>query len=174
MFITHIGTAYRLEPLRLPQDEGIFLTFLAETKDYFTDYQVRPAGDEDLVEFFEEIPPGTELNQKTFLGIFVGQELIGILDVLADYPQLQTSIIGYLVLRQDYRGRGLAQVIYQWVEERAQAQGQQVLRLGVIADNLPALNFWRKQGFRQIGETATDYGLQFLMEKAINTSTELS
>jgi hypothetical protein len=55
----------------------------------------------------ESRPPGVELDRKYVIGFERGGELIGIVDLLEDYPGKADWYVGLLLLSPEERARGL-------------------------------------------------------------------
>jgi len=67
-------------------------------------------------------------------------------------------------LRDDYQGRGIASLVMRDMKEIARGFGAQHIILwgGVIASNGPAIAFYSKEGFRQLGVFHTPDGKESL------------
>lgn len=146
-------------------DATISYKFALKTTDYFKDWQQTPTIAEVIQDFFWEIPSEVNPDQKEVFGIFVQNTMIGILDLLHDYPEKETSVLGLLALCPDYRNRGYGQKAYDFAESRIKDRGQTSFRLGVLVDNHVAQTMWHKQGFHKIKQTETPYGLMDVMIK---------
>ncbi|MGX7030304.1 GNAT family N-acetyltransferase [Vagococcus zengguangii] len=159
---------YNLRELTLAYDEQLFYELILTTDDYFSDYQMTiPSLEEVRSEFWLDVPSNTQLSQKKLLGIFSGNELVGFVDVLLDYPESQSATLGYLVLHQKMREQGWGSLIYQQIETQLVQNNYLHMRLGVITDNLPAYHFWEKMGFTPYDTIITDYGEQTNMQKSL-------
>ncbi|AQP54131.1 hypothetical protein CBF34_06230 [Vagococcus penaei] len=156
--------------IRLLTEKNDFTTlkkFLLETKDYFTDYQDSEPTDEQISTFFNQLPPKTALYQKNVYGIFDQETMIGLIDWVIDYPEETQSIIGLFALRADYRGIGLAQPLYEALEQMAKETGSKLLVLGCLEDNTHALNFWKKQQFTDVKLIESAYGPEWVLKKEL-------
>ncbi len=59
--------------------------------------------------------------------------------------------IGTIAVRRDLRGRGIAKLLLRHVARQALREGLDYIILEVRVSNQPAINLYRKLGFRQVG-----------------------
>jgi GNAT superfamily N-acetyltransferase len=98
-----------------------------------------------------ELPQGTTLRDKLSIGITTEPDgLIGLLDVIRDYPQPRTWWIGLLLFRPEWRGRGLGRQALDAIERLARQAGAANIELGVVEPNQAGLLFWQRMGFEAI------------------------
>lgn len=146
-------------------DFNNFYELIMNNTDYFDDYvKYRPTFKEVKEEFLLDVPPDVPLNNKNVFGIYINDVLIGFLDILYSYPKKNTCMIGYLVIDQKYRGQGIGQEVYNRAKSTMLENNMEKIRLGVIANNAPAVSMWAKQGFQAVDKIDTEYGVQFTME----------
>jgi ribosomal-protein-alanine N-acetyltransferase len=83
----------------------------------------------------------------------------------------RARIVGYIIGRLDRwgaeivsvavlpecRGQGIGRALLQAIERRAGRRGASSIRLMVRTDNLAALSFYRRQGFRSVGRIRDYY-----------------
>lgn len=74
--------------------------------------------------------------------------VIGVLAVR--YPWLRGPYIEVIALDSQHQGRGLGRALIDWVEHQAIAEAAN-LWVVVSAFNAPALRFYRRNGFQEIG-----------------------
>lgn len=72
-----------------------------------------------------------------------------------------------IVVSGAHRGRGIASLLMRDVERRARAAGARVLWLETQNTNFPAIQFYRKVGFRLCGMDDTLYDIPFNTEVAL-------
>lgn len=93
-------------------------------------------------------PEGKTPGDKLVIGIFTEkQNLIGVLDLIRDYPAQGDWWLGVLLLDPAYRGQGLGERIYNAFEKWVTHYRVQRIYLGVIDRNQNAYRFWQKVGF---------------------------
>lgn len=98
------------------------------------------------------LPPGKSPADKHYLGYFVGDQLVAVLDWIADYPRSGTAFIGLLMVAMAEQGQGLGSFLVRELLEKL-AQDYQTCRLAVVNSNRQAKVFWLKNGFTLTGET---------------------
>lgn len=75
--------------------------------------------------------------------------------------------ISLLYLEPEYRGRGCGVQLLARAYSLFRAQGRRSIRLHVADDNRTALDFYLREGFRQIGSESAGHGRLLLMEKKL-------
>lgn len=159
-----------MELQKITQEDGqLVLDFVLACNDYFSNQQQTPPLIETiLTDFFETRPPETLATQKEVFAILDQHRIIGLVDLLHDYPTVKTTILGLMVFRPEYRRLGLGTHYFHYFQEYCRGLGQQTLRLGVLEANHGGGIMWQKMGFHAVGETAGLQGRLIIMEKTIN------
>ncbi len=110
-----------------------------------------PPGPSMAQDLARALPPGKEYDDKFLIGIFAGpQELVGVLDVIRDYPTQGEWWLGVLMLDPARRGKGLGESVCRAVEQWATNAGAHYIRLGVAVQNTRAHQFWKRLGFEEL------------------------
>jgi hypothetical protein len=101
-----------------------------------------------------ELPPGKTLEDKRVFGAFLGERMIGCVDVARGYPGPGTAFVGLVLLAEPHQRSGHGTRLGEALESWLQAEWPEVrtLRLAVYATNEAALRFWEKVGYRATGE----------------------
>ena len=96
-------------------------------------------------------PPSKDpLQDKFVLGIYENEQLMGLIDLIQNYPAENTWTIGYLLIHPKYRSQGKGRSVVENVASALrQVQGTK-MRCGVQEQNPQALNFWTKCGFKVV------------------------
>lgn len=133
-----------------------------------------PPSDE-AQKLFSTFPPGTGREAKHVFGIFMGEALVGCLDVVRGYPKRNFAFIGLLLLSESHKGQGVGSEAYRQLEARVTQHWAEVnvLRLSVLESNNIVMPFWRKMGFVETGErkpyeSGTFKTEHILFEKALS------
>lgn len=89
-----------------------------------------------------------------FCGIFVGEELAGVLDLIPRGYEgdPQAAYLELLMIASAWRGQGLGDQVFQAAEERLRAEGIRTFKAGVQVNNYGAVRFWLRCGFSIISE----------------------
>jgi GNAT superfamily N-acetyltransferase len=109
---------------------------------------LRPSAAQNLL---TEFPPGRSSDDKVVYGISATDgSLVGVLDVMRDYPQDGCWWVGLLLLDPSRRSQGLGQQIYQSFERWAAQFSVKYIFLGVVDENEKAYRFWQQMGFEVV------------------------
>ncbi len=112
-------------------------------------------------------PPGKDVkSDKILTGIYSNNILIGIIDLIKDYPEDGVWTIGYLLIHPHYRNQKIGSNIISALSKQTDIKK---LRCVVQAQNPRALNFWENLGFiitssikERLGNIESD---TFILEK---------
>lgn len=75
--------------------------------------------------------------------------IIGVLDVIRDYPASGGWFVGLFLIDPMYRQQGLGRKMYQAFEQWAMRRGARQIGLGVVEQNTRAYDFWQRLGFEE-------------------------
>ncbi|MCK6531080.1 GNAT family N-acetyltransferase [Myxococcota bacterium] len=109
---------------------------------------------EHVLADMREAPPGHEAG-KHFLGLRLRTSgvLVGVADVLVDYPEPGRGCFGLLLLAERHQSRGFGRESADLIERFASAtHGVRDLIVGVELANEGARLFWRRRGYVPTGE----------------------
>ena len=83
----------------------------------------------------------------------VGKELVGIVDLhLGKEAVAHVGRLG-LTVKKEYRGRGIGRALVEKMIAEARKNKQiKIIKLGVFAENLVAINLYQSLGFKQFGK----------------------
>lgn len=114
------------------------------------------------------LPPGKKANDKYFIGIFDGDSLAAVMDLIDRYPDDEIAFIGLLMVAKDLQGHGVGTFIVNALSEALKAKHYKRMRLGCIKTNRSAQRFWLKQGFHPTGaESVREYYTVMEAEKIL-------
>lgn len=103
---------------------------------------------------------------KFILGIYDKHKLIGLLDIIRDYPEAGTWTIGYLLIDPKYRNQGLGS---KFIKDLETSLNPCKLRCVVQKQNDRALDFWKSNGFLITSQTKDTLGklenVTYILEK---------
>jgi ribosomal protein S18 acetylase RimI-like enzyme len=112
---------------------------------------VSPSAAQDT---FEALPPGKTLDDKFLYGVFTPQgELCCVLEGIRDYPEAGVWWIGLLLIDPAVRRHGLGQKLVQRFCDHVRSAKGNAVMLGVVEENQPAFQFWKRQGFELVRTT---------------------
>ena len=134
-------------------DLRILQVLLEKCSDYLTfqdEDSVKLSAAQDL---FNAMPDGIEDKDKNISGIFNDQkQLIGVFDLIKNYPSSKTLMLGLMLLEPSSRGKEIGSKAYEVLEESVSSQLFNKVRLGVLFGNEKGLRFWKRMGFTETGE----------------------
>ncbi len=106
---------------------------------------------DDVLGIFAELPPQKTLDDKYIVGMFnINDKLVGLMDIVKDYPEKSVWMLGLLLIHTDVRKKGLGKAFYHEVVKLVKNNNGKVVRIGVYEENESALNFWKSIGFREV------------------------
>jgi diamine N-acetyltransferase len=108
-----------------------------------------PDGSEAL-ETLTALPPGRTLAHKAVVGFSLGEDLVGCVELLRDYPEPGIAWIGLLLFAESHQGRGYGPRALRHAAAWATDAGCTELRCAVIETNARAHAFWLREGFREL------------------------
>jgi diamine N-acetyltransferase len=104
-------------------------------------------------------------------GAVAGYAKIGPTFFVDEVPTAGAAHLHQIYVAAPWRGRGVAQALMAWSEERARAGGATRLLLTVWEENARALAFYRRRGFVHVGDYAFQTGGQvdrdLILERAL-------
>lgn len=108
----------------------------------------RPGAAEHLL---TALPPGKQPADKYVLGIYAPEgALVGVLDLIRDFPGRNEWWLGLLMLDPGARASGLGKRLYRGTTRAITGLGGTAVHLGVLEQNAAAERFWRRQGFQEL------------------------
>ena len=166
MNFDNIFIPYKARKLTEADVPGILDLYLENTE-YFKHCPPSPSY-ETIKEDLAALPPGKEAADKYFIGIFDGNFLVAVMDLIDRYPDNRTAFIGLFMVSKSYQRKGIGTYIVKALLQALKAEGYMRIRLGYIKTNLSARNFWLKQGFQPTGtESAREHYIVIEAEKRL-------
>lgn len=122
--------------------------FLDRCREYFELVTGQPPGPREAADLLRALPRGKNREDKFVLGLFDAPgHLIGVLDVIRDFPRPREWFLGLLMFEPTLRGKKLGDRVFRRLEEWIRAQGGTAIHLVVEEVNPGALRFWQRMGF---------------------------
>ena len=132
-----------------------------------------PTTMENVKKDVEDIPPFTDTIRKHFISIYnIHNELVAVLDIIDGYSfqdknNKNAIWIGLLEIDIDKHNIGLGSLIINTLFDVCKKNSKTIVQLGVMKENISALDFWKKIGFEVFREGNNGEFDLFLMEKSI-------
>jgi len=76
-----------------------------------------------------------------------GHNLVGYFSYYEGYPSVETLWIASFFFDSKYHQKGIGSLVFEQIITAARFCGFQKIGIGVYQKNIPALSFWKKQGF---------------------------
>ena len=126
--------------------------FYERCRDYFELVTGAPPSPTEARELLAAVPRGKTQEDKFVVGLFDAPgHLVGVLDVIRDFPRARDWYLGLLLFEPTLRGHKLGERVYGRLEEWIRAQGGEAIHLVVEEVNPGALRFWERMGFEVRG-----------------------
>lgn len=117
---------------------------------YFSKISENPPSISNVEEDIEVTPNGVQKNQKNYRLISFNDEILGVVDYLTNYPEKNTILIGFFIIKNNKQKQGLGVKIFKYLENLFKSKNFFKIRIGVLTDNEVGLSFWKKQNFKEI------------------------
>ena len=115
---------------------------------------------EQTVEMFrDENVEDFEADGTVSLIIREDGRIVAIADLLKRHPVDGSLWLGLFVVDGTLHGTGLAQTLYEQLEEEYMHSYQKMFRLGVLPNNLRARRFWERNGYVYEKDSITNKGV---------------
>lgn len=126
--------------------------FYGECRDWFELETGEPPGPREALDLLASLPRGKTAADKFVIGFFdAAGNMLGVLDLIRDYPARGHWYLGQLLLGPASRGRRLGERVCRRLEEWIRAEGGKAIHLIVQEQNPGALRFWKRMGFEEQG-----------------------
>jgi GNAT superfamily N-acetyltransferase len=141
------------------EDETILQHLCESCLDYFEIVEGRFPEKDAGREILNDLPPGWTFKDKRIFGCFNEQDsLIGVIDILADYPDKGEWIIGLMMIDPSERGKGLGKLLHEFIKDYVLKYKADKLRIGVVEENTKAAVFWKSLGYFEVKRVNMSYG----------------
>ncbi len=141
--------------------------------DFFRCIEGQPGGPETAAELLGPRAPEVSVGNKIIIGLEIGRDLIGVVELLVGFPQPTEWYVGLLLLHPDGRGAGAGTSIWERLRQRMSQEGATTVRLIVQQQNPRARRFWERQGFaverEMVAKTGQLESPVWLMHRSLET-----
>ena len=136
------------------QDRPALQRLLEASPEYFGMAYGHPARPQEAeLQWLDEPPAHLGFSARHLLGLVDRHgELQAFVESLDDMIAPGVAHLGFFVIHPSHWGTGLAARVYSAWEAGARARGADVIRLGVLEENLRGQQFWLRQGYLKLRE----------------------
>ena len=107
---------------------------------------------ESILEDMKALPPNKGYEDKHFIGFFQDDTLVAVMDLIENYPQTGTALIGFFAMNSNLQGGGVGTAIISDSAAYLARLGFEKMRLGIDKGNPQSKAFWLKNDFTFTGE----------------------
>ena len=148
---------YRLELLSIDQLKSVE-KLCEKCFDYYILHEGILPSKEMIREIFTVLPPQKKYEDKFVFGIYnFGNELVGAIDIVKDFPIGGEWMLGLMLIEPSKRGTGLGKIVHEALSIWARDLGARSFRIGVIEENQKGNKFWSALGYTKIKEVYMDF-----------------
>jgi GNAT superfamily N-acetyltransferase len=115
----------------------------------------RPPLPTDAEDIFNEFPPGLHAADKLVAGFMFNNQMVGVVDICKNYPDVHMAYIGLLLFAEKFQGHGFGSDALNHIRALVRSWNCRTIRVAVIETNVRALTFWKNEGFIQLYRKAT-------------------
>lgn len=100
-------------------------------------------------DFYAIYAAAKKADQYTFYGYFINQECVGLMGLrfLQDFVHHQHLYIDDLVVKKDFRSKGVGAILLEFAEDLAKAKSCTGLRLCTGIDNKAGIRFYERENW---------------------------
>ena len=161
--LSKLSTQYHVRPMH-DADADAILAFCLQNDQYYR-YCGKQPSRELILHDLRITPPHTSADAKYYVGLYDGEILVAILDLIDGYPDSETAFIGFFMMNRQLQGRQIGTRIIQELCLYLKETGLKRVLLGIDKDNPQSNAFWAKNGFSVIREVEQEEGTILVAEK---------
>ncbi len=140
------GAGYDTRPLA-PPDLGDLQSLFERCSDYFQVATGAPPHPEEATRAFVAGPPSKSLDDKRVIGVFHDGTLVGVIDVLVDWPEPNVWSVGMLMLDPHHRKKGLGAQLVTALEDWGGQNGARSYRTAIVTHHKDGIRFLERCGY---------------------------
>lgn len=153
----HLINGYRLELLSA-KNHKIVEALNEKCADFFILHDGVLPSEKDANEIFTALPPNKNYEDKFVFGLYrPDDELVGIIDIVRDFPTLGEWTLGLMLIDPQERGNGLGKMVHEALVRRALDLGAKSFRIGVVEENKKGFHFWSGLGYKKVKQITMDF-----------------
>ncbi|HJE87315.1 acetyltransferase [Levilactobacillus brevis] len=138
-------------------DDDLIYAFQAAHPAYFNHFQDHPVTRNEAIQDVTDVPMNAMPDQKAYLGIFQGDQLVVLVDLIIDYPLPSLVWLG-MWMTDDQLATEQAADYYRSLVATLRAAGAVQLQLSVFMGDREMKRFWEGQQLQAIQTTTVVRG----------------
>ena len=150
-------------------DRGAVADLLDRARDYYLLWLGRPPGPAEVDAVFTAGPPGCDPAESDRLGLFLDDDLCGVVELSFGFPEAGDAYLGLMILAPEVRAAGHGAAFHDLVLSRARQRGCARIFLAVLDSNTRGRAFWERMGYRPTGVTRRDDDTGHLLHRLVRT-----
>ncbi len=164
MDISGISTKYEVRKLFPKDAEQIYM--LEVGNPLFFEFCPPNPSIPSIIEDMNALPPNKTYDDKFYIGFYLDEELIAVMDLICHYPDEDTAYIGFFMMNSLFQGRGIGSEIIEACISYLKKQAYTHVRLGYMKGNEQSRSFWVKNKFMPVGiEAENNQGTVVVMQR---------
>ncbi|WP_027626366.1 GNAT family N-acetyltransferase [Clostridium lundense] len=152
----NLPKGYKIDHLSL-QNNNMVKKLCRNCSDYYLLHGGVLPSEKDIEEIFTALPPNKNYEDKFVLGIYNFDELVGVVDIIKNFPTDGEWMLGLMLIDPTKRGNGLGKIVHASLVAWAINECAKSFRIGVIDDNYKGIKFWSSLGYAKIKEVNMDF-----------------
>ena len=167
MDIEQFSNAYRVR--RLSDADIPAILTICEGNPILYRYCGYPPSEERVRMDMHIAPQGIPMERKHYVGLFDGDALVAILDVIDGFPRADVAFIGFFMMNPARQGQGVGSAIIDTLCAYLKRAGMAEAHLVINKGNPQATHFWTKNGFAVTREVkrAQEHDVVLYAERAL-------
>lgn len=152
--IENFSSNYHVRPIT-EQDVPTVYNLCLGNPVYYVHLKEEPST-ERIIQDLGALPPKKTMADKFFVGFYMEDTLVAVMDLITEYPNPETAFIGWFIMNKAFQGQNIGTAIITEVLAYLKELGFHFVRLGCIKGNEPAKHFWTKNHFLPLGIEVED------------------
>lgn len=166
MRIADISPSYTVRKIDAADIDDVYA--LACKNELFYRYCPPFVSKDSILSDMEALPPNNTHDDKYYIGFWTNNHLVAVMDLIMNYPNPASILIGFFMVDQAFQGKGIGSNIIRDLLTYAKNLGYVFARLGYVKGNPQSKAFWHKNGFCKTGEAYQAQGYTVVvMEKRL-------
>ena len=135
---------------RLGYDDIDIIYNLCKDNKTFYEYHQPFVTKKSIEDDMKALPPNKTRKDKYYLGFFLDDVLVAIIDFIIGYPDKTTCMLGLFMVTKSYQNQGVGSFIIKELIRCLKEEKILKIRVGVDKENTQSNNFWKKNKFVEI------------------------